>query len=468
MSPSTAPASSAAEVADAAVRLARSAAEIEAGDLPAAAADVARARAALDAVLVTLADRLEDTGAAQDLGWAGAKELLTHVTGGHKGAGGGLVRTARQTRELPEVRSALSAGDISLAQARVIGNRVATLPRDPEFRATAASTMLDRVAQHGYDATDLDRAMPGVVAELDPDGRLLGGERDKELTERGAHRARHLAFSADGLGGVRIRGYATAEEAELVKTALMPLAAPRPTDSGACGGEPGTIGQRDREGRRVGRNCPDPTCAHDGRDPRDAGVRLWDALVEAAGRLVAADSVPQTHGTAARVVVTMRYDDLREQLAATSTCRGEGRLAGGDSLSVGAVRRLACDAEILPAVLGSRGQVLDVGRTQRLVTTAIWHALVLRDQHCAFPGCTRLPIACDAHHVVHWADGGATSLANLVLLCRAHHTVVHETPWQIRIDPSSHRPVWIPPPRVDDSGRFTYLPPRAPPPTYAA
>ena len=104
------------------------------------------------------------------------------------------------------------------------------------------------------------------------------------------------------------------------------------------------------------------------------------------------------------------------------------------------VRRLACDAELIPAVLGTQGQVLDVGRTSRLVTTGIWTALVLRDQHCAFPGCSRLPIACDAHHIQHWADGGTTSLDNLVLLCRKHHTLTHQTPWQVADRPSHPTP----------------------------
>ena len=89
---------------------------------------------------------------------------------------------------------------------------------------------------------------------------------------------------------------------------------------------------------------------------------------------------------------------------------------------------------------------MDVGRAARLVTLAIWYALVLRDQHCAFPGCTRPPRACDAHHVVHWADGGETSLANLLLLCRRHHTFVHHSPWQVRIHPDTGRPEWVPPP----------------------
>jgi hypothetical protein len=57
-----------------------------------------------------------------------------------------------------------------------------------------------------------------------------------------------------------------------------------------------------------------------------------------------------------------------------------------------------------------------------------------------------MPIACDAHHVRHWADGGTTALHNLVLLCRTHHTVVHTTPWQVHLDPDDHKPVFRPPP----------------------
>ena len=71
---------------------------------------------------------------------------------------------------------------------------------------------------------------------------------------------------------------------------------------------------------------------------------------------------------------------------------------------------------------------------------------MVRDRHCAFPGCTRLPVACDAHHVRHWAEGGAIALSNLVLVCRAHHTVLHQTPWQVTIDPDGGRAVFRAPP----------------------
>jgi HNH endonuclease len=143
-------------------------------------------------------------------------------------------------------------------------------------------------------------------------------------------------------------------------------------------------------------------------------------------------------------VVTVDHDTLRHRVG--DPVGGAG-LADVDSrLSAGAVRRLACDVEVLPVVLGGRSEVLDVGRAHRLVTPPIWQALVIRDRHCAFPGCNRPPVACDAHHLRHWADGGATALDNLVLLCRAHHTTVHTTPWRVRLRRDDRRPEFVPPP----------------------
>ncbi|HEY8652662.1 MAG TPA: DUF222 domain-containing protein, partial [Dermatophilaceae bacterium] len=89
-------------------------------------------------------------------------------------------------------------------------------------------------------------------------------------------------------------------------------------------------------------------------------------------------------------------------------------------LSPQSVRKLACDANIIPMVLGSQGQPLDVGRTKRLVTPAMLAALWARDRGCTFPGCGRPPQWADAHHVKHWIDGGTTCLLNLALLCGYH------------------------------------------------
>ena len=150
----------------------------------------------------------------------------------------------------------------------MIGGRVAALPEDPEYRDQVATALLALVDNNGYDATDLDRCFTHVAKELDTDGLLLKTDQSKDLQERGAHGARYLSLTPDTLGGVRIKGYASLEEAELVKTTLMTLAAPVTTEPGACGGDPATIGQIrfDDQGRRLRHGCPDPMCAHDGKD----------------------------------------------------------------------------------------------------------------------------------------------------------------------------------------------------------
>ncbi|HWJ67759.1 MAG TPA: DUF222 domain-containing protein [Nocardioides sp.] len=424
-------------------------------DVVAGVEAIAAARSFLDAALLRTIGRLEATDTLRELGWATTKDFLTHLTGGHKGTGGGLVRAAAQLRDLPEVQAALESGRVSLPQARAIATQVHALPRSPgahgfhDFRAAVAGAMLDLVDQHGHDATDLQVAFGDVVRRLDPDGAILNAEKEKARNERAVHHARHLSFAEDRHGGVRVRGYGTVEDAEKIKATLHPLAAPVTTEPGACGGANRAPGEPmfDDHGHATQQPCLTPGCGHDGRDPREAGTRLWDALVDACDRLTATDDLPRDHGTKPRVIVLIDQESLKQQIIDAGLARN-GHAPTGARLSATAVRRMACDAEIIPGVLGADGQVLDVGRAQRLVTAAIWTALIIRDRHCAFPGCTRIPLACDAHHVVHWADGGATALSNLVMVCRHHHVLLHQTPWAVHIDPHTGQPVWTPPPRA--------------------
>ena len=155
----------------------------------------------------------------------------------------------------------------------------------------------------------------------------------------------------------------------------------------------------------------------------------------------------------------MDFEDLREET-------GFGTTETGEDLSAETVRRMACEAEVIPTVLGTDGAVLDVGRAQRLVTAVIWLALVARDQHCRFPNCTRPPIMCHAHHLIHWIDGGVTSLENLILLCGHHHRLIHAGPWEIRrTGPNSY--AFDPPPgtrRMSTTGREPPDDRRSPPP----
>jgi hypothetical protein len=106
---------------------------------------------------------------------------------------------------------------------------------------------------------------------------------------------------------------------------------------------------------------------------------------------------------------------------------------GRSDLPLETVRRLSCDAGIVSITDGPDGQPLSVGRRQRTASVAIRRALWARDGGCAFPGCTHTRFV-DAHHVKHWAQGGETSLANTMLLCSAHHRLVHEGGYTIRKD----------------------------------
>ena len=103
----------------------------------------------------------------------------------------------------------------------------------------------------------------------------------------------------------------------------------------------------------------------------------------------------------------------------------------GEFVSMATVERFVCDAGVIPVKFDNDGQVLNVGRAQRLFTDRQRVGLAARDGGCRFPGCDRPPSWCEAHHINQWAHGGSTDLADGVLLCRRHHLLVHNNKWQI-------------------------------------
>jgi HNH endonuclease len=122
--------------------------------------------------------------------------------------------------------------------------------------------------------------------------------------------------------------------------------------------------------------------------------------------------------------------------------RGDGDRDGGPG---GLTARLQTAIALLPAALGGAPtQPLEVGRATRVVTAAQRAALAVRDGGCVFPGCDRPLAWCDAHHLRHWLHGGPTDLANLALLCRAHHRAVHEGGW--RLHRHAHGDLTVTPP----------------------
>ncbi|SDP22747.1 protein of unknown function [Pedococcus dokdonensis] len=156
-------------------------------------------------------------------------------------------------------------------------------------------------------------------------------------------------------------------------------------------------------------------------DLRPSGQRRMDALLEVVRRGVAsADGVATT--PKAELFVTVALDDL-VQRTSSATVVASG--AAGTLIAPEDARRVACDAGVIPVVLGTDRQLLDLGRRFRLFSSAQLRAMWLRDGGCTYPDCTVPASWCDGHHLQHWADGGATDLSNAALLCGRHHTIVH-------------------------------------------
>jgi hypothetical protein len=348
--------------------------------------------------------------------WPSTQDYLTAISGSYRGAGGRMLRTGQALcAEQQATFTALQAGEISPEHAEVIANTMRRLPTDSELRARAEQLLLAEAAK--LNASELKIAGLKLWEVIDPDGYARSEERKLKKHERSAHLNRFLKIVDDGLGGVVLKGRGSAEDGAVLKAALASLSAPTAQDF----------------------EDTDPEHGNTGRDLRDHGARLWDAAVAVAQKALDTETLPTDHGRKPRVVVNIDLEDLR-------TGEGEGVLETGERLSASAVRRLACHAEIIPVVLDGESRVIDVGRARRLATGAVWTALVARDGHCRFPGCRRPPIACDAHHIVHWADGGGTDQDNLVLLCGAHHRIIHSTPWEVRFNKDLGVPEFLPAP----------------------
>jgi Domain of unknown function (DUF222) len=179
-------------------------------------------------------------------------------------------------------------------------------------------------------------------------------------------------------------------------------------------------------------------------DLRPASRRRADALLETIRRGVAT-SASLPGGTKTQIVVTIPLADLVQQL------RGAGLTSTGQVLSPATVRRLACDAQLLPMVLGGHSELLDLGHGERYFTPAQRRAVARRDGHCTYPGCTRPAAWCDVHHLRWWSRGGPTNLDNAALLCERHHTLVHQQVLHGTVN--QHGVTWHrrPPPDSDDA-----------------
>ncbi|MDT7784117.1 MAG: hypothetical protein QOF58_2536, partial [Pseudonocardiales bacterium] len=188
---------------------------------------------------------------------------------------------------------------------------------------------------------------------------------------------------------------------------------------------------------------PRPETTDEGPDLRSPTEREGDAFAELVNLMLRADQLPEHGGEPVTLTLTMSYEDLAGQV-------GRGMLDNGERVPADQVRELACNAGIIPLVLGEKSQPMDIGRKARSFPAGIRRILVARDRGCAFPGCMRPPRHCDAHHIHHWADGGGTSVGNAVPLCRHHHTLIHHSEWEVKMAagiPMFYPPAWLDPDR---------------------
>jgi Domain of unknown function (DUF222)/HNH endonuclease len=365
------------------------------------------------------------------------------------------VRTARALFRgpLPQTAQALCAGELSVAHAAVLAHGTHDLPTPTA--AKAEPTLV--AAARRLDPARLRQAVGHLQRATDPEAADAQAQR--------RHQRRGLWVAPTWEGMVAVGGLLEPEAGQLLTTALEPLARPHSAD-----------------------------------DDRSGDQRRADALTELARRALEQGQLPQTGGVRPHLLVTVDLDSLLGRPGAVG-----GELDSGmGPLEPEACRRLACDGAVtrvlvtrqsshhedpsdhdghhgdpgehddpsghhadhlgddpgrqgsladrlqaamalLPPTLGGPPtQPLDLGRASRVITPAQRNALAVRDRGCMFPDCDRPLAWCEGHHLVHWADGGPTDLANLALLCRQHHRAVHEGGWQLTRGPD---------------GRFTATPP---------
>ncbi len=370
-------------------------------DLVAATERVAQQRRALEVTLVTLVSELVSRGVEAPGGLSRVDWLRLHdpsLTAGQAKAFvtvGAALAQARWAR----LRMLVATQQVTVANAAQVidfDERVAPVA-DPADLHTAIT---DLTAQAGVlRPEELARLARHHTEQVRP-------PRDEDRLDSARRQARGLWFTPPTKTGmVGLRGMLDPEGAAILKAAIDPLSAPRP--------------EKDEHGH---------TTAPDDRTP---ARRRMDALLAITQRgVAAARGVPVTEK--AKVVVLIDYDTLANDLTELSDVDGLGRSKGsgttltGDVLSPSVVRRMACDAGIIPVVLGRDGAPLDVGYRERLFTYSQRLALIARDKGCSFNGCTVPATWCDAHHVVPWQRGGKTDLSNGALVCPKHHTHVHE------------------------------------------
>jgi hypothetical protein len=291
--------------------------------------------------------------------------------------------------------TALGAGEISSAHAAVIVHAVGQLPQRLT-NAQRATVEEDLVAQAGrLDPSQLRRAARRSLEEVEPDPEVVDAHHGDLLAQEEASAYDRSRLTLHDNDDGTISGHFTVPTAagSILRKIIEQMTAPRRGRLGASTAQVGPAADR-----------------------LDWAARAGQAFVELLEHL----PTDRLHSrTSVTVVATIDHDKLRRQLGAAA-------LDTGADISAGDLRRLACNAQILPAVLDGASRVLDLGRGQRLFNRSQDIAVTLNHQTCAADGCEHPLAWCDLHHRKAWASGGRTDLRDAVPLCGFHHRRIHD------------------------------------------
>lgn len=367
-----------------------------------------------DALVGAVIAKVETEGVKATYGYSSAAAWLDDLTRIGLRDAGRIVRRAHAVNvshsldgtEIPVTAplagSAAREGAISPAHVEVIARAMARIPVTVSEvdRAGAEKILVDLARE--TNPGEVSRAGERLADTFDPDG--------PEPEDPPGRPTRELSFREHRDGTASIKGVLDGLAYARLRAALDPLAAPGW----------GTEG---------------------GHDPRGLAERQADALVELARLAMTADELPTHGGDRVHVAITVGYEALKSGI-------GTATLEGGGTISAAEARKLACDCAVIPAVLGTDSEPMDLGRSKRLITTGLRRRLTMRDRGCTFPGCRSTAKHCDGHHIVYWILGGPTDLGNLTLLCERHHRLIHNSDWEIRMG-TDGKPDFIPPAYFD-------------------
>jgi Domain of unknown function (DUF222) len=355
-------------------------------------------RNAADAELTRTVRRADTMQAAERDGHASMRPWLRNHLRLSAREAGRLICNGRALEALPAVAAAFAAGRVTAEQVAVIAPVAAT-----DVQAEAVGQGIDLAEIDAVLADVASRQVHAALGQvvqhfldlLDPDGD------EPDPTEQ---RALSIAKHADG--SISGRFELDAVGGEKVCAALESFV------------------QADRpEG-----------------DLRTRAQQQGDALVQWADVTLAAGQGPILRTVKPHVVALIRLDDLVDP----ARVPGAAQLGFGAAISAARARWLACDGTISRIVMGPDGQVLDHGRSKRIVPAGLRRAVEVRDRHCVFTGCDAPTHWCDVHHVQEWVlDEGPTSLENSALLCERHHTKVHHG-FRVERQPDGRWRTWRP------------------------